>query len=261
MGKKTGITWTDSTWNPWWGCTKVSAGCTYCYADTLSNRWGLDIWGPKADRRFFGDKHWSEPINWNKKAASAQTRQKVFCASMADVFEGRADLTPHRDRLFLVIESTPWLDWLLLTKRPENILDMIPASWRETPRPNVWMGTSTENQDEADVRIPRLLQVPAVVHFLSAEPLLGPVNLSWFNYSGIDWVITGGESGPHARPMDQAWVESLWQECESYGIAFFHKQMGTVWAKEHGLGAAEHASDPEQWPKHLRVQNFPMVQA
>lgn len=121
MGKDTGITWTDSTFNPWWGCEKVSPGCTNCYAATFDKRVGGDHWGAKAGRRFFGDKHWREPEKWNRDAAKSGERHRVFCASMADVFEDRDDLVQPRIRLFHLISETPNLDWLLLTKRPENI--------------------------------------------------------------------------------------------------------------------------------------------
>lgn len=261
MGEKTGITWCESTWNPWWGCVKISPGCTNCYADTLSTRYGYDIWGPNSKRRFFPDKHWNEPLSWYRKAQERGIPTKVFCGSMCDWAEDREDLAVPRARLFDLIDSTsPWLTWLLLTKRPENILKFIPRSWAAAPRHNVWYGTSVENQKEADDRIPHLLQVPARVRFLSAEPLLGPVDLSNWLYRQnvlIRWVITGGESGPHARPMDEQWVRDIRWQCSAAGVSFFHKQMGTVWAKEHGLGTHSHASDPTQWPEDLRIQDFP----
>lgn len=184
MGANTGIEWCDATFNPWWGCTKVSDGCKFCYADTLSKRYGHDIWGPKAERRFFGEKHWAEPLKWNRDAERDGRRKRVFCASMADVFEKHMlpevndAIERARARLFTLIHTTRHLDWLLLTKRPENILSMIPVPWRDEPPHNVWYGTSVESQEYAEQRIPELLKVPAVVRFLSAEPLLGPIDLS-----------------------------------------------------------------------------------
>lgn len=120
MGIETEIAWTDSTFNPWWGCQRVSPGCERCYAETFAKRVGLQVWGPKQERRFFGEKHWREPLRWNEQAAKAGARRRVFCASMADVFEERLDLAAARARLFGLIRLTPSLDWLLLTKRPEN---------------------------------------------------------------------------------------------------------------------------------------------
>lgn len=195
MGKTTEIQWCDATFNPWWGCIKVSDGCKNCYANSLDKRYGGNHWGPNSERRLFGDKHWAEPLKWNKEAQTAGVRKRVFCASMADVFEDREDLEEQRDRLWATIAETPFLDWLLLTKRPENIGDMIPWSdgnpnnwWKADVSmwPNVWLGTSVENQQAADERIPHLLDVPATVRFLSCEPLLGPVDLGRFiGLSGV----------------------------------------------------------------------------
>ncbi len=284
MGKTTGIAWCDATWNAWWGCTKISPGCTNCYADTWATRWKYDVWGPKAGRRFFDEKgprvydnHWREPLNWNRAAEKAGKRLKVFCGSMMDWAEARPDL-PQMDvaraKLFDVIEITPWLDWLMLTKRPENILGMIPDHWRENPRPNVWMGTTTENQAEADKRIPALLAVPAVLHFLSAEPLLGPVKLptrmewqddaAWANnarpytYLGvsnepdaqIDWLIIGGESGPGHRHMEVSDAIDLKRQADAAtGTAVFFKQGSEDWGPDF-----KHV---ESFPPELQVQNFP----
>jgi len=241
MSENSAISWTTHTFNVWWGCTKVSAGCTNCYADTLATRYGHNIWGPKADRRFFGEKHWNEPLKWNRDAEKAGTRARVFCASMADVFEFhmlpniQSLMNSERARLWELIERTPMLDWLVLTKRPENIHSMIPVRWLHEVPENVWYGTSTENQEQADKRIPELLNVPARVRFLSAEPLLGPVDLH--DYIGwhmsdipedmkIHWVIAGGESGNGARPMHPDWARSLRDQCQAAGVAYHFKQFG-----------------------------------
>ncbi len=232
------------TFNPWIGCAKVSAGCKNCYAETLMDeRYKKAKWGVNGTRNVTSDTYWKQPLAWNRQAAASGIRRKVFCASLADVFENRDDLVAPRARLFDLIRQTPHLDWLLLTKRPEHVRfaigeveDLAVASWAAddlarwcadwlagSPPPNVWMGTSVEDQKAADERIPHLLDVPAVVRFLSCEPLLGPVDLPGLFYYGteasggvvplrekghpqLDWVIVGGESGHDARPMYPEWA-------------------------------------------------------
>jgi protein gp37 len=223
MAKKTKINWVDHTWNPWWGCQKVSPACANCYAESIARRYGHHVWGPTAPRRMLSDAAWKEPLRWNRAADQEGTKHKVFCASMADVFEDRSDLLAPRLRLWKLIEATPHLEWLLLTKRPENIRRMTPwgADW---PR-NVWMGVTAESQDYADLRVPVLVQQPAVVRFLSVEPMLGPVDLSpWRGL--IDWVICGGESIRADRPLALEWVRALRDQCVEMGIAFHFKQWG-----------------------------------
>ena len=229
MGENSKIEWTHHTYNSWWGCVKVSPGCQNCYAETFAKRTGHNIWGPAAttQRRIFGDKHWAEPIKWNTDAVKAGERRRVFCSSMADVFEDHPQLPPERVRLWKLIDQTPALDWLLLTKRPENILDMVPDEWRTVGRwpQNVWAGTTIENQDVVIDRLDELIRVPAPVRFLSCEPLLGPLDVSeWLDF--ISWVIVGGESGPHARPMHPDWARSLRDQCQAAGVAFHFKQWG-----------------------------------
>lgn len=228
MAKFSHIEWTHHTFNPWWGCTKVSPACLHCYAELWAKRMGKRVWGPEAPRRFFTDAHWKEPLAWNEEATAARRRERVFCASMADVFERRSELDTPRERLWKLIEDTPALDWLLLTKRPQNIGSMVPWT-KEWPK-NVWLGTTVENQLWADKRLPLLLQHPAAVRFLSCEPLLGPIDLSkWIGKRGlhpIDWVIAGGESGPKARPMHPDWATGLLRQCEQNEIAFHFKQWG-----------------------------------
>lgn len=249
MTKNSNIEWTTHTFNAWRGCTKVSAGCKHCYAETLSGRnpTQLGIWGKNGTRVIAAESYWREPLKWNKAAEKAGERHRVFCASLADVFEGAesmpaASVEPVRQarvRLFALIKATPALDWLLLTKRPENIRSMLPEDWGEG-YPNVWLGTSVEDQAAANTRIPHLVNVPATVRFLSCEPLLGPVDLEeWFSYerrlisescfheeTPIHWVIVGGESGGHARPMHPNWARSLQDQCTRYNVAFFFKQWG-----------------------------------
>lgn len=215
--KNSKIEWTDHTFNPWWGCAKVSPGCANCYAEAFSNRTGHSVWGEKSERRFFGDKHWNEPRKWNDAAQIKGQRSRVFCASMADVFEDRDDLVVHRSRLVELISQTQWLDWLLLTKRPLNIDRLM-----EDRPPNVWLGTTAEDQKHWNERVPVLMSLSARVRFVSAEPLLGPITMTG---NRPDWLIVGGESGTRARPMSDDWVQSLLSQCD-HRTAFFFKQWG-----------------------------------
>lgn len=232
MAKNSKIEWTDHTFNPWVGCTKVSPGCDHCYAEGWAKRTGGSaLW--QGERRRTSEANWRQPVKWNKQSEAEGRRYRVFCASLADVFDNQAE-PEWRDDLFALIRETPHLDWLLLTKRPQNIAKMLPADWR-AGYPNVWLGTTVENQTEADRRIPHLLNVPARVRFLSCEPLLGPVDLTahFLNPQGFTdtprWVIAGGESGPGARPMHSDWARSLRDQCAAAGVPFFFKQWGE-WA-------------------------------
>jgi protein gp37 len=223
MGFNSKIEWTTHTFNPWWGCTKVSDGCKFCYAALLSNRYGHDVWGPGKPRRLMSDNHWLGPLKWNAEAERQGVRYRVFCASMADIFEEEAP-AGQLDRLWQLIRQTPNLDWQLLTKRPHRIAHNLPEDWGEG-YDNVWLGTSVEDEQVID-RIPHLVAVPAIVHFLSLEPLIGPLcNLP---LKSIDWVIVGGESGPGARPMNKSFVLDIRRQCRAAGVAFFFKQWGGV---------------------------------
>jgi len=227
MGENTKIEWATHTFNPWWGCTKISEACKHCYAEAWAKRVGQNVWGPKPERRLMSDAHWRQPLKWNRQAADLKERPRVFCASMADVFEDRDELTVHRRRLFDLIEETPNLDWLLLTKRPQNVSGL--ARWTDEWPENVWLGTTVELQARADELLPYLAVVPAKVRFISAEPLLGPLRLEKWLASTIDWVITGGESGPNARPASPTWFTELRDQCERTNTAFHFKQWGD-WA-------------------------------
>lgn len=195
------IEWTDHTFNPWWGCQRVSPGCEHCYAETLAKRYGHDVWGPArtTGRRMMGDNYWRQPLRWNEAAAKAGQRARIFCASMADVFEEHPAVENARMQLFNLIDVTPHLDWLLLTKRPENIARMM-APWLEgTHFPeNIWIGTSVEDQRRADERIPHLLAIPAKVRFLSCEPLLGALDLS-------HWLVSCSACGERPNGDDTRW--------------------------------------------------------
>lgn len=233
MAQYTPIEWCDHTFNPWWGCTRVSPGCQHCYAESWAKRYRYDVWGGHSSRRLFGEKHWREPLKWNQQAIKQGRRYRVFCASMADVFEDHSDIISERQKLWQLIDDTPMLDWLLLTKRPENIQNMVPDMWYTTLPPNIWAMTSVEDQEQAKKRIPFLLKVPAVVRGLSIEPLIAPVDLThWLDH--IQWVIVGGESGHNARPMHPTWVRDIRDQCQAFGVAFFFKQWGTHAPVEQG---------------------------
>ncbi len=231
MGKHSKIEWTHHTFNPWWGCTKVSEACKHCYAETWARRVGSRVWGPNAERRFFTNSHWKQPLDWNREAEVLGERRRVFCASMSDVFEDRPDLRSHRERLFDLIEETPYLDWLLLTKRPKNVSRM--ARWTTDWPDNVWLGTTVEMQKRAEELVPELAKSAAVVRFLSCEPLLGPIDLASWLGSDVSWVIAGGESGGKARPSHPVWFRALRDQCMAAGVPFHFKQWGN-WAPLNG---------------------------
>lgn len=248
MGAFSKIEWTTHTFNPWWGCTKVSDGCKFCYAEALSNRYGYNFWGPRANRRLMSDQHWRQPYQWNAEAQRNNERYRVFCASMADVFEDRAP-QGQLERLWDVIHDTPYLDWQLLTKRPERIEQSLPNDWGNG-YPNVWLGTSVENETVLG-RIDHLVQVPASVHFLSVEPLIGPIGK--LSLDGIEWVIVGGESGPKARPMDPEWVKAIQRQCTEEEVAFFFKQWGGVNKKKTGRDLDGRTFDELPTPRTMEL--------
>ncbi|KUZ98130.1 hypothetical protein WI40_14095 [Burkholderia ubonensis] len=288
MSENSKIEWTDHTFNPWEGCQKVGPGCDHCYAETRNARFsgGTAVnWGPGAPRRRTSPANWRKPLAWNRTAgmfyAQHGRRQRVFCSSLADVFDNGVDPAWRRD-LFALVANTPNLDWLLLTKRIGNASDMIVNALRQQPGlsapppwpwPNVWLGATIVNQAEADRDIPKLLEVPARVRFLSMEPLLGPVDLyDWIGPWGephelqapamLDWVIVGGESGPGARPMHPDWARSLRDQCAAAGVAFNFKQHGE-WAPgsgDFGAGRFETAAiarDGRIVPGGHRVEDYP----
>ncbi|REG48991.1 protein gp37 [Paraburkholderia sp. BL6669N2] len=249
MGKDSRIEWTHHTFNPWWGCVKVSAACDHCYAETWAKRLGEGLWGPHTPRRFFSDTHWKEPLKWDKAAAKDKVRRRVFCASMADVFENRPDVIEARRRLLDLIAETPNLDWLLLTKRIHLVRKQLPKGY-DFPK-NVWLGTTVEDQATANKRIKHLLEFSSPsVRFLSCEPLLSAVDLLPYlarNEKGnrVDWVIAGGESGPHSRPMDPAWPASLQRQCVRARVPFHFKQWGH-WAPVDQVGDSLKKNTPIQ---------------
>lgn len=278
MSENSKISWTDSTFNPWWGCQKVSPACEHCYAETLAKRTGFGrAWSGQYRR--FDQKHFNEPLRWNQKAEKAGVKRRVFTGSMCDIldsFETIKDpdlherLVTDRRLTFQIIEKTPFLEWLLLTKRPENIQDCLPSRWIISPPENVRLGITVENQEMADKRITILLNSWSGKNFISVEPMLSAVNLTKVKWAkipidpknyvfgapppdemwslrnalqsrpgdefnkpliGIQWVICGGESGTMARPMHPDWVRDLRDQCVNADVPFFFKQWGE-WAPD-----------------------------
>src|SRR6185312_10780014 len=241
--------------NPVWGCTKVSPACDNCYAEAWDKRTGGAHWGPHAPRREFGDKHWNEPLKWDRAAAKDGVRRRVFCASMADVFD-KDWPAAVRPRLWALIRATPHLDWLLLTKRPQNIAKMLPEDWG-AGYPNVWMGTTAENQEELERRWPHLYAVRAAVRFISYEPALGPLDI---RFKLIDWIIIGGESGAHARTFPLPWARSVIAQSLEFGVKCFMKQLGSrpVGGMLNPIRLKDKSgADPGEWPADMYIQQFP----
>ena len=260
MGQDSKIEWTDHTFNPWIGCSKVSDGCDNCYAETLNHRMGWTEWGPHGERYLTSDGNWNAPKSWDRQAAKAGVRKRVFCSSLADVFDNRAP-EGARERLWELIKATPNLDWLLLTKRPENIDKMLPADWVCKPKPpvggeqgtypNVCLGISAENHLTFYDRWYKLTGIACSKRFVSYEPALGSIRLdpNMFDARTLPgWFICGGESGPAARRMKKEWVVNLMRECRELGIPFFFKQWGTYSSNpltdSHSIAHAK-VHDPE----------------
>lgn len=260
MAEKTAIAWTDSTFNPWIGCTQVGPGCDNCYAKTLDNRhrWGgATHWGAGVARKRTAEAYWRQPLTWNRKAAASGKPWRVFCASLADVFDNEVPQEWRTD-LFRLIAKTPYLTWLLLTKRIGNAAPMLRTMLVDHPfLPNVWIGATIVNQEEADRDMPKLLATPAAKRFVSYEPALGPVD--WFPFrGGLDWIIVGGESGTSARRFDWSWARSTIAQCRQMGAAPFMKQTGTdLTAIYERVQKDRNGADPAEWPEDLRVQEFP----
>lgn len=251
MGKTTGISWTDHTFNPWWGCTAVSAGCDHCYAEAFDKRVGGQHWGKGQPRRIMSDKYWAGPLAWNAIAQKAGVKAKVFCASMADVMDDEAP-EGQRERLWKLIDQTPHLIWQLLTKRPHRYGRFLPEAFAHG---NVWLGTTAEDQANFDIRWPILCAAAVrrdLVSFISYEPALGPLFMKpaigpLYALKYPDWIIFGGESGPGRRPMEQAWVQVLIEQCDKTGTRVFVKQ----------FGAATPEAGKLLIPQFLRIHDFP----
>ena len=285
MAENSKIEWCHHTFNPWTGCTKIGPGCDHCYAEGWAWNNGIVQWGPGAERRRTSEANWRHPVKWNAEAERLGVRYRVFCASLADVFDNEVPADWRAD-LFDLIAKTPNLDWLLVTKRIGNAKTMMAdalhlnptalSNGQIWPLPNVWLGITVVNQAEADRDIPKLLATPAVVRFLSMEPLLGAVDLTDIccnrgestedhfsalfdpdddvNEDGtpfryVDWVIVGGESGPGARPMHPQWARDLRDQCVAAGVPFFMKQLSGERGKT--------IKDISAFPLDLQVRKFP----
>lgn len=221
MGENSKIAWTDHSFNPWLGCMKVSPGCDNCYAEARSVRFNEShLWGKEGKRR--KTRTWRDPVKWNREAEAKGVRYRVFCASLADVFDNKAP-QEWRDDLWALIKATPHLDWIIVTKRIGNAKKMLPADWA-AGYPNVWLLITVVNQIEADRDSPKLLEIPAAIHGLSIEPQLEYIALSWEAAYSLDWVITGAESGPKHRPYKEDWARFLQNQCRIMDIPFFYKQ-------------------------------------
>jgi protein gp37 len=250
------IEWCDHTFNPWIGCQKVSPGCDHCYAEALMDKRYRQVkWGPHGERKQTSEANWKKPLLWAKKANGS--RPRVFCASLADWLDNKVPRQWRYD-LGKLIEATPELDWLLLTKWPENYVKLAPWDPDKIP-PNVWLGVTAENQEHYDRRWAILSRprIKAAVKFVSYEPALGPLTQLQLHQAGAvpDWIICGGESGPGARRMKEKWVQALRDKCDELGTAFFLKQIGSNhdrWPDVSGKG-----DDMSEWPKDLRVREFP----
>ena len=230
------IEWTDSTFNPWVGCTKIKrpgnklSACDFCYAEKWAKRSGQVKWGNFARRRTT-ESYWRGPLGWNAQASDFDKkfgrRRRVFCASLADVFDNQADAEWRAD-LFELIRRCDQIDWQLLTKRPQNIKKMLPRDWGHG-YPNVWLGTTAEDAESYQQRVSHLLALPAVVKFVSYEPALGPLGTIKIGDETPDWIIIGGESGVRAdlgRPTQPQWARDAIAECRRYNVAPFLKQWG-----------------------------------
>jgi len=254
MGETSGIEWTDATFNPWIGCTKVSPACDNCYAEDYARRYKIVEWGNNPRKRT-SIQNWNNPRRWQRKADEFEQEHGrprfVFCASLADVFDNQVP-DDWRSDLFDLIRECDRLVWLLLTKRPQNIAKMLPADWGDGWR-HVWLGTTVEDQKRANMNIPPLLAVPAARRFLSCEPIVGPIDVgtaircagcpecgskSWGCGAStkLHWIITGGETGAEARPADPEWYRHLRNQSVAQGVPFFFKQWGEFEASGARVG-------------------------
>lgn len=258
MGDATAIAWTDKTWNPWMGCFKVSQGCKHCYADTLTtNKMGLDVFGADTDKRKrTGQAIWNRPFRWHREAILEREPARVFTMSLGDFFEDARQLNQWREEAWRIIRQCYWLDFQILTKRPENIERMLPDDWDSHTSgypywPHVWLGTSIEDNRVAH-RADILIEVPAHVHFISYEPAIGPGDM--INLEGIEWMIVGGESGPKRRKMDLQWARDMQERCSEEGVPYFFKQDNGP-RTEMGIDAlgAIYRDYPESWNRRALV--------
>ena len=238
------IEWTEATWNPVTGCAKVSPGCAHCYAETFAERW-RGIPGHHYEQGFdlrLWPQRLEQPLRWRRP-------RRIFVNSMSDLFhEGVPD--EYVAKVFEVMAAADRHIFQILTKRPERLVELAPLlPWPD----NVWMGVTIENRRFVH-RADSLREVPAAVRFISAEPLLTEVTK--LELADIDWLIVGGESGSHARPLDLGWALELAEKCSTTGTAFFMKQLGAVLARQHGARDRK-GTDPELFPSELRRREMP----
>lgn len=241
MAEQTEISWADATFNPFIGCSKVSPACDHCYAEQLARRHDWARWGAGNPRYRTSLANWQLPLKWHRKAGQTGYRPRVFCASLADVFDNEVD-PGWREDLWELIRETTNLRWMLLTKRIGNAARMLPEDW---PYPHVGLMATLANQGEWDRDFPKLAALPAAWHGVSCEPLLGAIHIGDAKPA---WLISGGESGPARRPLDLAAVRSLRDQCARNGIAFHHKQNGGLRGKDGGclIDGVEHKAFPPQ---------------
>lgn len=234
----------------------ISPACDNCYAERDSKRYGFSIWGKDSPRRFFGEKHWDSPLKWDRDAAKIGERRRVFCASMADVMEDRRDLDDSRGRLWQLIENTPNLDWLLLTKRPMNFRRFLPGAWLTEARQNVWLMTTVESPEWL-WRIDEILKIPAIVHGVSYEPAMAAVDFApYLAPDKVNWLVCGGESGPRARSAQPDWFRAARDASVAAGTAFHFKQWGEYGDRLIRIGkkSAGRLLDGREW------NEFPLIQ-
>jgi protein gp37 len=267
--KNSKIEWTNHTINFWWGCVKISPGCENCYAETLSKRAGQNIWGPAqtTERRYIKNAC-KNILKWDEAAGVSGIRKRVFCQSMSDFFEVHPQLNDWRQEAFDILESLKWLDIQMLTKRPENVMEMVPYDWCEDWPAHIWIGTSVENQKYLDERMVHLYHIPARVKFLSCEPLLEAIDLSrWLGIvknlpkyrPDIHWVIIGGESGARARPFNIKWGINLIEQCKVAEVPVFMKQLGSNCLQLQTID--KKGGNPGEWPFELQIREFPLTEA
>ena len=245
MATKSNIEWTEATWNPVTGCTKISPGCKHCYAERMSSR--LQAMGQRNYANGFEltlhERMLEKPLSWKKP-------QLIFANSMSDLFHDEVPVD-FILKVFNVMRRASWHQFQVLTKRAQRLLELNgQIDWPD----NVWMGVSVENQDYT-FRIDHLRKTDAVTKFLSLEPLLGP--LSGLNLKGINWVIVGGESGPGARPMLEDWVSQIRDQCDVASVPLFVKQMGGSWAQVN-KAKSKKGGNMSEWRTDLRIRDYPL---
>ena len=222
MAENSKIEWCHHTFNPWEGCDKVSPACDFCYAAARDERFHSGRhWGPKAARRKTSPANWAKPLKWDREAKASGVRSRIFCLSLGDWLDNKVPREWRAD-LCRLICKTQHLNWLLLTKRPQNLAALSP--WTIVAPGNIWLGVTAENQEELARRWRYVAAAPANVRFISYEPALGPLDITGLDPLP-DWVIAGGESGPNRRPSDIEWFYSIKEQCRYTDTAFFMKQM------------------------------------